>query len=150
MIFRPELARLIIEGRKTATRRVMSDNPNGHWFKGGCIYDVHQVFTINPGRGALRVAEAMVTDVYKQPPLYITGKQAKQEGFKSSADFHKAFLEINGSTTDLREPVWVVEFELVLDFCEDCPKGCVDGYYHDDEASPCPHCRWWEWEVGIG
>jgi len=112
VIFRSELAEAILRGEKTATRRKMSDNPRSPWYRERCAYKRGQVFTINPGRGVTRVGEARVLRAYKQAPLYISGKQARQEGFASSKAFHEAFAEINPGV-DLTEPVWVVEFELV-------------------------------------
>jgi hypothetical protein len=112
MIFKRELAEKIVAGEKTATRRSMSDNPRSPWYRGGCKYRVGQVFAVQPGRGETRIADARVTKVVSQAPLYISGEQARAEGFAGSKDFHAAFRAINPGI-DLREPVWVIEFELV-------------------------------------
>lgn len=111
VIFRSELAEVILRGEKTATRRQLSDNPRSPWYRDRCAYKVGQVFTINPGRGVPRVGEARVTRVYQQPPLYVSGEQAKEEGFPTSKAFHEALCEINPGI-DLSLPVWVIEFEL--------------------------------------
>jgi hypothetical protein len=112
MIFKEELAKKILQGEKTATRRVMSDNRRSPWYREQCAYKVGQVFTINPGRGVKNVGSARVTGVYKQAPLYVSGEQARQEGFGSSKAFHETFRAINPGA-DLTEAVWVIEFELV-------------------------------------
>ena len=112
MIFREELAQAILRGEKTATRRQMSDNPRGHWYREKCIYDVGQVFTINPGRGVANIGKARVTAVYKQRLGLARAMDARREGFPSLRAFRDAFARINGSF-NLGEQVWVVEFELV-------------------------------------
>lgn len=114
MIFRKELAELILDGKKTATRRRMNDNPRSPWFRGHCGYDLFQVFTINPGRGKKRVASAEVTCVYPQALKLMADEDARKEGFDSLDAFKEAWRQING-TFDPREYVWVVEFGLVDD-----------------------------------
>lgn len=112
MIFKEDLAEKILAGEKTATRRCLSDNPRSPWWREKCAYTVGQVFTINPGRGVRRVGEARVTRVYKQPPLYVSGDQARTEGFATSIEFLDVFQKINPGI-DVTESVWVVEFELL-------------------------------------
>ena len=112
MIFRRELAELILAGEKTATRRRQNENPRSPWFKERCAYKVGQVFTINPGRGVKRIGEARATAVYAAPLSAVTAPEARQEGFRSVLAFRDAWVGIHGSL-DLSEVVWVVGFELV-------------------------------------
>jgi hypothetical protein len=96
MIFRPELADKIVAGTKTATRRLPTNNPGSPWFKDRCSYKPGQVFTINPGRGKVRVAEARVTRIFKQLLAEVTDQDAVAEGFASLEEFLDAFRSING------------------------------------------------------
>ena len=111
MIFRPELAQLILDGKKTATRRRTSDNPRSPWSSERCGYKLGQRFAINPGRGVARVGDVTATCVYPQPLRLMQEEDAHKEGFESLEDFKAAWKAING-TFDPREWVWVVEFEL--------------------------------------
>jgi hypothetical protein len=118
VIFKRDLAEKIVAGEKTATRRVMSDNPRSPWFEGGCKYKVGQVFAVQPGRGVNRLAEATVTKVFAQPLGRMTEADAVAEGFRADATasaiyrFDDAWERINGEYFP-DEIVWVVEFELV-------------------------------------
>lgn len=111
MIFKPELAEAILRGEKTATRRVMSDNPRSPWWRGGCSYIVGQVFTINPGRGVPNVGKARVIAIFKQRLFDMGEADAWKEGFDSLLAFKNAWRSINGGF--FNEEVWVLEFELV-------------------------------------
>lgn len=112
MIFRRELAVKIIGRRKTATRRCISGKPKSPWARNSGSYPVGKVFAINPGRGAVRVAEAKVTARYLQRFEDVDEIQARQEGFTSLAEFQEAFAEINARRA-LAGELHVVEFECV-------------------------------------
>jgi hypothetical protein len=117
MMFRPELAEKIVAGEKTATRRRLSANPRSPWFRDRCRYSVGQEFTVNPGRGVARVAEAAITAVYKQPLGEMRPRDAELEGFEflfgdDVGSFHEAWAGINGEV-DPDEEVWVIEFVLI-------------------------------------
>jgi uncharacterized protein YhfF len=119
MIFREELARAIVKGDKTATRRQVSGNPRSPWAlpmpgleRSEWSYPEGKVFTVNPGRGAHRVAECRVTRRYMQRLGDMSEASARKEGFDSLTDFIAAWTKINGSY-DVHERVHVVEFELV-------------------------------------
>jgi hypothetical protein len=111
MIFREDLAKAIMRGKKTATRRRLSDNPRSPWWKEKCAYKVGQVFTINPGRGVTNIGRARVTAVYKQRLFDMTETAAWKEGFDSLVAFRIAWRSINGGF--FNEEVWAVEFEPV-------------------------------------
>ena len=117
MMFTEPLAAKIIKGEKTATRRVMSDNPRSPWSKHRCLYEVGQTFSVNPGRGVVRVAEGAVTAVYEQPLGEMRPRDAELEGFEflhgeGVGSFHEAWARINGEV-DPNEAVWVIEFVLI-------------------------------------
>lgn len=111
MIFRPELAKLIVEGKKTATRRLVSDNPRSPWAEESDFYPVGKVFAVNPGRGITRVAECEVTGRRIERLYEATDADGRREGFPRRVDFLAAFLSINRGC-GLRCRVHVVEFEL--------------------------------------
>jgi hypothetical protein len=118
VIFRPELAEEIILGRKTATRRIPSDNPRSPWWIGGCRYGFDKDFTINPGRGKHRVAEAHVTRCALEELKAMKEKDAHREGFDRIIDFDRYWASLHGSPGELSGVVyqgtwvWVVEFKV--------------------------------------
>lgn len=117
MIFRSELSDLALEGRKTATRRALSDKPKSPWWRERCRYKVGQRFAVQPGRGAFGEGLATVRAVYKQRLGDITDDQAYEEGFENRAEFEEVFGKINGGF-DPDLVVWVVEFGGVVPFLE--------------------------------
>lgn len=137
MIFKEELARKIITGDKRATRRRMvPGKPRSPWYRHRCAYTEGQVFTINPGRGKSRVAEARVTRVYAQRLGQMNEKDAKLEGCKSLKHFRETWKALN-RIWNPAELVWVVEFEL---FGSDC-MGCDGtGWCEGSPAFSCPDC----------
>lgn len=112
MIFREELAKAVMRGEKTATRRRMNDNPRSPWFREKCAYKVGQVFTINLGRGITNIGKTRATAVYSQRLGEARSGDAWREGFRSLLAFRDGFARINGGFNP-DEEVWVVEFELV-------------------------------------
>lgn len=123
-MFTEPLAVKIIKGEKTATRRVMTDNPASPWFRGGCRYEVGQRFAVNPGRGVLRVAECAVTAIYKQ--ALMRPRDAELEGFEflygdGVGSFHEAWAAINGEV-DSEQEVCVVEFVLIPESVDSNPR----------------------------
>jgi hypothetical protein len=136
MIFTEELAAKIIRGEKTATRRRRSPNRNSPWYSRKCGYRVDQVFTINPGRGVRRVAEAKVTNVFPQELRLAHVGDARKEGFRTLAQLRDRFTEINGEWRPA-EKVWVIEFHLVGGFCLGCD-GC--GWCEGSPAWTCTDC----------
>jgi hypothetical protein len=109
MIFKPELAALVVAGEKTVTRRLCSDNPRSPWWFERCAYQRGKVFTVNPGRGVVRIGEARVTHVRRMPLGHLSLSEARAEGFASSREFREAFAGINGEY-DPELMVWRVEF----------------------------------------
>lgn len=111
MIFRPELARQVDLGEKTATRRVPSDKPRSPWYKGGCSYTRGQTFAVQPGRGKPSICQAIVDRVALERLGDVTEADARREGFRGPAEFYEAWREINGAVLP-QSWVWVVEFHV--------------------------------------
>jgi hypothetical protein len=118
MIFRAELCDLVLEGRKTATRRLKSDKPKSPWWRERCRYKVGQRFAVQPGRSAFGEGLATVRAVYPQRLGDVTDDQAYEEGFADLAEFEEAFRKINGAL-NVDQVVWVVEFGGVVPFLEE-------------------------------
>ena len=121
MIFKPELVRLVMQGKKTATRRLANGAP--------CRYEPGNDYAVQPGRGKPAVGRIMVLDVDRQLLGDLTFKDALAEGFRTTADFarywmllHETGYQPNGATADeLVErwlsrhgdsEVWAITFEL--------------------------------------
>lgn len=126
MIFKPGLAKLIVEGRKTATRRVRNKNPRSPWgperratADGREIewiwrYPDGSTFVVNPGRGLRGVAECEVTARRTEGVEFATDEDARQEGFKDRVEFLRVFAKINRIPEGgLLPVVHVVEFKLL-------------------------------------
>lgn len=113
MNFRPELAQAILDGKKTVTRRLPSDNPRSPWWREGCSLRVNRLYAVCPGRGKNAVGRVVVTDVRMEPLHGVMAEgEPEKEGFASYEDFRTAWCEINGAIY-LGEYVWRVEFVLI-------------------------------------
>jgi hypothetical protein len=133
MIFRPELAAKIVKGKKTATRRALSDNPRSPWWRERSSYERDQVFAVQPGRGVPRIAEAVVTSVKIEPLSFLRPADARREGFPTRDAFVAAWRDINGSW-DPDERVHVLEFVVVDRHRYLCLR-CLD------REGGCEHCE---------
>lgn len=109
MNFRPELAAAVMAGRKTVTRRLVSDNPRSPWWDGGCSLVVGRSYAVCPGRGKPAIGRVVITSVDRRPLFRLTDDEARREGFEDEAHFAAAFALINGSY-DSRAMVWRVAF----------------------------------------
>lgn len=89
---------------------MVAGKPRSPWYRHGCAYEVGQVFTINPGRGVTRIAEARITAVYAQALGAMTDKDARREGCKNLKHFREVWKAIN-RVWNPAERVWVIEFE---------------------------------------
>jgi hypothetical protein len=142
VIFRPELAAKIVLGKKTATRRGLSDNPRSPWWRERSTYERGQVFAVQPGRGVPRVAEATITRVKIEPLHRLLPSDARREGFATRDAFIAAWRAINGSwNPDQR--VHVIEFELAGEPCPHCNGAGGGCDWNGEEGSgpwTCGHC----------
>ena len=122
MIFRPELAAMVMAGEKTVTRRLISNNPRSPWFVDGCGYRIGQRIAICPGRGKHAIGHVTITDVARVPLGDLPPAEAHAEGFDSPEQFTAAWHAINGSYSRTAH-VWRIGL------------GCSDRAPVDDEAA---------------
>lgn len=121
MNFRPELAQAVMAGRKTVTRRLVSDNPRSPWWYSVCALKVGQDYAVCPGRGKNAIGRVRVMRVSREPlHLVLNHGEAHREGFPNAPAFREAWKAINGGWDDMAL-VWRVEFEVAqIDLCRAC------------------------------
>jgi hypothetical protein len=104
VIFRPELAALILSGEKTVTRRPVTDDH--------CRYEVGKTYAVQPGRGKHAIGRLRVTNVRRErfDPLRLGRIEVQREGFRSLSAFLGQWALIYGR---FHEEVWRIEFEVV-------------------------------------
>lgn len=112
MIFRADLAKAIIAGRKTQTRRRVSDNPRSPWYRKRCLYRPGRIYAVCPGRGKKRIAEILIVEARRTWLGSISDEEAIAEGFEDRYAFLDAWGQINGAL-DLNEPVWALRFAVI-------------------------------------
>lgn len=105
MIFRPELAKLIRQGRKTMDRRPVKPGEEH------CSYHENRPYSIQPGAGKPGLGQLTVTEVRREPLGQITLREAKREGFRNPQEFADHWTELYGSYDPTLE-VWVIGFML--------------------------------------
>lgn len=96
MNFREDLARKVMAGEKTVTRRLVSDNPRSPWWGERCSYRVGQDVAVCPGRCKHAIGRAAVTAVSLERLGNITDAEARAEGFAGRPAFVDAWAAING------------------------------------------------------
>lgn len=89
MIFRPELVRQILDGRKTQTRRLVEDGKS-------CRYVRGQAYAVQPGRGKPASARILVTSVDRQVLKQLSFEDARAEGFRTRDDFYAYWRTLHG------------------------------------------------------
>lgn len=110
--FRPALAAAVMDGSKTVTRRLCSDNPRSPWWRERCALKPGRDYAIQPGRGRPAVGRAIVIDVRREHLGAVDETEARLEGFTDLAGFVGAFTKINGQF-DPNAGVWRVELRAV-------------------------------------
>lgn len=110
LLFRPELVPLIIDGKKTQTRRTWS-RPRVR------VGSVHHVKTRLFGEAHCRVR---ITGLRRERLGDISEEDARAEGCSSREEFIRLWRSIHGSWEEDRA-VWVVTFEVI--------DGVRSGYY---------------------
>lgn len=146
MNFRPELAAKVMDGTKTVTRRLASDNPRSPWYVKRCGLAVGSDYAVCPGRGRNAVGRVVIQSVTMKRLGYLTEEEAQREGFESPAAFETAFAGINGSY-DPAALVWRVQFvREASSETERCVRCSDDGWIDvmDDDDNPiggqdCPY-----------
>ena len=112
MNFRADLAAKVMVGRKTVTRRRMSDNPRSPWYRHACSMIHGRSYAVCPGRGKAAIGRVLVTDVRAATLGDVDDHEAHLEGFPRRASFVAAWTEINGDF-DPHELVWRVVFQTI-------------------------------------
>jgi hypothetical protein len=105
ILFKPQHVPMILEGRKTQTRRLGKKRWN--------VGSAHQAKTSLFGE---RFAWLVITGVRKEKLCDISDEDVRREGYETRAGYYDAFVAINRlGTYTLGELVWVVDFRLVKD-----------------------------------
>ena len=101
--FQPYHIDMILEGKKTATRRLWK-KPRA---KIGTVHQIKEGTWFNPSRGQI-----LIKQVYKQKLLDISEKEAQEEGGYTKQEFLTKWFEINPKSE--RNPeVYVIKFEAI-------------------------------------
>ena len=104
MIFKPELAKLVKQGRKTMTRRrVVPGVP--------CRYEPGKSYAVQPGRGQLSICRLTVTSVREEPWSAISIADARKEGFRTRTEFFDYVRGLYGDNFDFEQQCHVISFE---------------------------------------
>lgn len=104
MIFQPQLAKLVLQGRKSQTRRKVQPGKQPR-------YQAGKSYAIQPGRGKPAVGRITVTDVQIAYLGDIDLRDAKREGFATRQEFVDYWTSLHGRfDPDVR--VWVISFLL--------------------------------------
>jgi hypothetical protein len=137
--FQPELAQAVMAGRKTVTRRLVSDNPRSPWWRRKCSLEVGQDYAVCPGRGKHAIGRVRIVRVSREP-LHLVQQpgEAEREGFPHFDAFYTAWSRINGDWDDMAL-VWRVEMEvseiLVCKACDHMGDDCVCWYVAEMAAN---------------
>jgi len=103
LLFKPEHVKLILEGKKTQTRRIWK-RPR---VKVGGVYRAKTKLYSSEYFALIRV-----TGLHKERLGDISDEDIKKEGYNSLEEFKQAWECIYGSWNPEQE-VWVVEFQLI-------------------------------------
>lgn len=103
MIFRPELAQLVLDGKKTQTRRPVREPE--------CRYKVGKTYAVQPGRGKAALGRIYVESVERAQLGEIGGGDAIREGFPTREDLFEYWRGLYG-TLDLAQRVDIITFRL--------------------------------------
>ncbi len=103
MIFKPEHKKMILDGNKTATRRIWKKP----MVKVGGVYKAKLKMLSTD-----YFAKIKVKKLYKQRLCDMTDKDANKEGYDTVTAFKHIWIEINSSWDD-NCVVDVIEFEII-------------------------------------
>ncbi len=109
MNFKPELIDLILSGRKTQTRRPVSDNPRSPWYREKCGLQVGRDYAICPGRAKPASGRVLIEATRLERLGDISSADAVAEGFRDRNEFEIYLWNLYGEF-DPEQLVWVVQF----------------------------------------
>jgi hypothetical protein len=109
MMFKAELARLVLAGEKTVTRRLAKDNPRSPWWLERCRYRAGSRLPVACSYSAPPLGWIDVVSVERMRLGRLDADEARREGFTTVEEFEAAWTRINGSY-DEDMLVWRVEF----------------------------------------
>jgi uncharacterized protein YhfF len=113
LIFGKQLAKDIIRGRKTATRRpVRYTSSTSGTTPVPCRYKPGHTYAIQPGRGKPAIGRLKVTHVEQQRAGELTLADAHREGFRTRDDFKAQWVRIH-------DRAWVAKHKVDLADCLD-------------------------------
>ena len=107
MIFRPEMAELILAGKKTQTRRAVKYSDRGKAID--CRYVAGKSYAIQPGRGKRATERLTVLEVHTQRLGDADPADVRREGFRTRDEFFAYWIELHG-TLDEDLQVHVITF----------------------------------------
>jgi uncharacterized protein YhfF len=110
--FRPVLADRVLAGRKTVTRRLISDNPRSPYHPDRAVELVGKRVAICPGRGKHRIGTAVVAKVERETfdPMHAHSSEVEAEGFVSLSELLGVWATIHRDLSPVE--VWRIEFAL--------------------------------------
>lgn len=117
MRFQAKLARAIVQGKKTQTRRpvkMIRADDDGRMIQGACKYKVGRDYSIQgaSGRSLSGGARLKVIAVRCEEIGTISFEDARAEGFKTRDDFFEAWDRIYPGL-DRETRVWVITFQSI-------------------------------------
>jgi hypothetical protein len=115
MNFAPDLAQKVIDGHKTVTRRMPSDNPRSPWSREGCGFEVGKDYAVCPGRGKHQIGRVRIISARLEELVKVERRpEWNLEGFATLTGFRRKWEELHGSYEPLRI-VWRLQFAVVRD-----------------------------------
>lgn len=115
MNFSPELARKVMAGEKTVTRRATSTNERSPWWFEKCSLVVGRDYAVCPGRGKNAIGRIEILSVrLERLALALVTPEPYLEGFQLANGFRRVWESMHG-TFDPDELVWRVQFKVVDD-----------------------------------
>lgn len=104
MIFSKGLHELVLDGRKTQTRRPITGDVS-------CRYSAGRTYAVQPARTAKSVGRILVTDIRREYVGDITPADARAEGFADTQAFFDRWDELYGWRGRALD-VWVITFRM--------------------------------------
>jgi ASCH domain len=105
MIFRAELAQLVVKGRKTQTRRVANGKPSR--------YEIGHDYAVQPGRGKSQICRVTILDRRVERLGDLCYEDAVAEGFRSRADFARYWLRLHAIDKRRHDPAGLSSDEVL-------------------------------------